>query len=63
MKFLSVVTGETLGCHQEINRHLSSRGWTEVDYPEDGDVTVVYCPVVSRLGTDIQAALEKIPCK
>lgn len=63
MKFLFVVTGETLLCHQEVNRHLSSMGWTEVYYPADGDVILVYCPVGSQLGTDIQAALEKIRCK
>ncbi|XP_046891595.1 uncharacterized protein LOC124477682 isoform X3 [Hypomesus transpacificus] len=60
-KFYTLVAGDTRGCHVEINGNLTSRGLTEVMAPADCDVIMAYCPVVSRLGTDLKAAMERIP--
>ncbi|XP_062323608.1 uncharacterized protein LOC134024890 isoform X2 [Osmerus eperlanus] len=60
-KFYTLVAGDTTGCHVEMNRNLTSRGLTEVKSPADCDVIMAYCPVVSRLGTDLEAAMERIP--
>ncbi|XP_067098474.1 uncharacterized protein [Osmerus mordax] len=59
--FYTLVAGDTTGCHVEMNRNLTSRGLTEVMSPADCDVIMAYCPVVSRLGTDLEAAMEIIP--
>jgi hypothetical protein len=36
-------------------------GFTEVMSPEQSDVIMAFCPIVSRAGTDIEAALQQIP--
>lgn len=59
-KFYTLLKGETLGCHREINQWLISSGRTEVWTSEECDFVMVYLPIVSRLGSDIQAALEGI---
>ncbi|KAK6297435.1 hypothetical protein J4Q44_G00320180 [Coregonus suidteri] len=61
-KFFSVLTGNTLGSHEElIDRLTSKRGLTKVTSLEERDVTLAFCPIVSRAGTDIKAALQQIP--
>ncbi|XP_063079738.1 uncharacterized protein LOC134469420 [Engraulis encrasicolus] len=57
-----LVLGNTLGCHERFLELLSPhvtlvRGHS----PEDSDVILAFCPIVSRVGTDIGAALNKIP--
>uniref|UniRef100_A0A8C7RZA1 Uncharacterized protein n=1 Tax=Oncorhynchus mykiss TaxID=8022 RepID=A0A8C7RZA1_ONCMY len=60
-KFFTVVTGNTLRSHEEINRCLTAKGLTEVTSLEESDVILAFCPIVSRAGTDIEAALQQIP--
>ncbi|XP_071001709.1 uncharacterized protein [Oncorhynchus clarkii lewisi] len=61
-KFFTVVTGNTLGSHEElINRLAAKRHLTEVTSLEESDVILAFCPIVSRAGTDIEAALQQIP--
>ncbi|XP_062407041.1 uncharacterized protein LOC134098105 isoform X2 [Sardina pilchardus] len=36
---------------------------TQASSVEECDVILAFCPVVSRLGTDVEAALKGIPCK
>ncbi|XP_052379667.1 uncharacterized protein LOC118386933 isoform X1 [Oncorhynchus keta] len=61
-KFFTVVTGNTLGSHEElINRLAAKRHLTEVTSLEESDVILAFCPIVSRAGTDVEAALQKIP--
>uniref|UniRef100_A0A673VWN7 Uncharacterized LOC115192448 n=1 Tax=Salmo trutta TaxID=8032 RepID=A0A673VWN7_SALTR len=61
-KFFPVMTGNTLGSHKElINRLAAKRHLTEVTSPEESDVILAFCPIVSRAGTDVEAALQQIP--
>ncbi|XP_045576793.1 uncharacterized protein isoform X6 [Salmo salar] len=61
-KFFTFVAGNTLGSHVEFNHRLNTkRGLTEVMSPEQSDVILSFCPIVSRAGTDIEAALQQIP--
>nr|XP_046154432.1 uncharacterized protein LOC123995119 isoform X3 [Oncorhynchus gorbuscha] len=61
-KFFTVVTGNTLGSHEELIKRLSAkRHLTEVTSLEESDVILAFCPIVSRAGTDIEAALQQIP--
>ncbi|CDQ73853.1 unnamed protein product [Oncorhynchus mykiss] len=61
-KFFSILTGNTLGSHEKlINRLASKRHLTEVMSLEESDVILAFCPIVSRAGTDIEAALQQIP--
>uniref|UniRef100_A0A8C7KSP7 Uncharacterized protein n=2 Tax=Oncorhynchus kisutch TaxID=8019 RepID=A0A8C7KSP7_ONCKI len=59
--FFTILTGNTLWSHEEINRCLTAKGLTEVTSLEESDVILAFCPIVSRAGTDIEAALEQIP--
>ncbi|XP_024233833.2 uncharacterized protein LOC112217640 isoform X2 [Oncorhynchus tshawytscha] len=59
--FFTILTGNTLPTHEEINRCLTTKGLTVVTSLEESDVILAFCPIVSRAGTDIEAALEQIP--
>uniref|UniRef100_A0A4W5NIZ6 Uncharacterized protein n=1 Tax=Hucho hucho TaxID=62062 RepID=A0A4W5NIZ6_9TELE len=59
---LAIVAGNTLGSHEGITQQLTTTtSLIEVTSPEESDVTLVFCPIVSRAGTDIEAALQQIP--
>ncbi|XP_045551691.1 uncharacterized protein isoform X3 [Salmo salar] len=60
-KFFTILTGNTLGSHEEINRQLTKNGLTKVMSSAESDVIMAFCPIVSRAGTDIEAALQQIP--
>lgn len=63
-----VVSGKTLEKHLDVIKRLSgqvpghsvSLQLTESQRDEDSKVTIVFCPVVSRVGTDIDVALQGI---
>lgn len=59
-KFHVQVEGKTNGAHQEFVQKLKSIGHTQVESSEDSDYRLLFCPIVSRVGTDISEALEKI---
>lgn len=60
--FFTVVCGNTLGSHKDFLKQLTmQRDFTEVWTPEKSDVIITFCPIVSRVGTDIEAALQEIP--
>ncbi|KAK6295245.1 hypothetical protein J4Q44_G00344710 [Coregonus suidteri] len=62
VRFFIFVYGNTLGAHVDLTRHLVIRGGcTEVMSLEECDVVMAFCPIVSRAGTDIEAALQQIP--
>ncbi|CAB1340332.1 unnamed protein product, partial [Coregonus sp. 'balchen'] len=61
-KFFTVVTGNTLGSHEElINRLTAKMNLTKVTSLEESDVILAFCSIVSWSGTDIEAALKQIP--
>lgn len=57
-----MVLGNTLNIHQEILRRLKQRlQLTQVGAEDNCDVIIAFVPIVSRAGTDIESALQKIP--
>ncbi|XP_029532554.1 uncharacterized protein LOC115139383 isoform X2 [Oncorhynchus nerka] len=61
-KFFTVVTGNTLGSHEKLmNRLAAKKHLTVVTSLEESDVILAFCSIVSRAGTDIEAALKQIP--
>ncbi|XP_072543911.1 uncharacterized protein [Salminus brasiliensis] len=62
LKFLSWVSGKTLGSDEGFIRKLidGKPGLKEVSTVEECDVILAFCPVVSRTGTDIESALKKL---
>ncbi|XP_072543248.1 uncharacterized protein [Salminus brasiliensis] len=62
LKFLSCVSGKTLGSDEGFIRKLIDGipGLKEVSTVEECDVILAFCPVVSRAETDIESALKKL---
>ncbi|XP_027140464.1 uncharacterized protein LOC104937737 isoform X3 [Larimichthys crocea] len=57
-KFFVHLAGKTNNAHQDFVKEFKRINHTEVDSPESSDYILVFCPVVSRVGTDIGEALE-----
>ncbi|KAL1274923.1 hypothetical protein QQF64_027737 [Cirrhinus molitorella] len=55
-------TGKSQMLRKEILGHLQKHrpGWKEVRSVDDCNVILVFCPIVSRAGTDIDAALNEL---
>nr|XP_033504115.1 uncharacterized protein si:ch211-245h14.1 isoform X1 [Epinephelus lanceolatus] len=60
-KFFVHLAGKTNNAHQELVESLKSAGQVEVSILEDSDYLLVFCPIASRVGTDISEALENMP--
>ncbi|XP_013121654.1 uncharacterized protein LOC100703668 isoform X3 [Oreochromis niloticus] len=56
------LTGRTNEAHYPIIEMLKRIGQTQVNSPEECDYLLVFCPIVSRVGTDIEEALNNLPC-
>ncbi|KAF3850262.1 hypothetical protein F7725_019981 [Dissostichus mawsoni] len=59
-KFHVSVAGCTNGAHQTYVNDLKGLGQIEVISPEQSDYLVLFCPIASRVGTDIGEAMNKI---
>nr|XP_055055838.1 uncharacterized protein LOC129440481 isoform X3 [Misgurnus anguillicaudatus] len=61
-KYYIIQSGNSCNAHTRIlkNLHEHVPGMTEVNKVEKCDVLLVFCPIVSRAGTDIQAALDQL---
>ncbi|KAL3052147.1 hypothetical protein OYC64_004829 [Pagothenia borchgrevinki] len=59
-KFHVSVAGCTNGAHQTYVNDLKGSGQIEVISPEQSDYLVLFCPIASRVGTDIEEAMNKI---
>ncbi|XP_036840980.1 uncharacterized protein LOC110529645 isoform X7 [Oncorhynchus mykiss] len=60
MRYYTITTGNTMDSHIQFMRQLGG-GFTEVMSPEQSDVIMAFCTIVSRAGTDIEAAQQQIP--
>ncbi|XP_051265648.1 uncharacterized protein LOC127368644 isoform X3 [Dicentrarchus labrax] len=59
--FFVFLAGRTNDAHLEFVAKLESIGHIEVNSPKESDYLLVFCPIVSRVGTDISEALDKLP--
>ncbi|CAK6982208.1 uncharacterized protein LOC122863019 isoform X3, partial [Scomber scombrus] len=60
-KFFVVESGKTNGAHLDLVKKIKGIGQSEVYRPEKCDYLLVFCPAVSRVGTNISEALESMP--
>ncbi|XP_073696888.1 uncharacterized protein [Garra rufa] len=60
VKVWSILTGKTAMSHKHIISTLQTRieDLREVQTVDKSDIVMVFCPIVSRVGTDIDAALK-----
>ncbi|XP_030283424.1 uncharacterized protein LOC115587642 [Sparus aurata] len=65
VKVHSVTTGQTFGADDEILEKVKNMKWhTKVKITTDCqecDIIIVFCPITSRVGSDVEAAMRKIP--
>ncbi|XP_060719629.1 GTPase IMAP family member 4-like [Tachysurus vachellii] len=61
-KVFVLVTGRTLNVDKKFMEHLKQQktDLQEVENVAECDYVLVFCPIVSRAGTDIEAALKKL---
>ncbi|KAF1376922.1 hypothetical protein PFLUV_G00216520 [Perca fluviatilis] len=59
--FFVFLAGKTNDAHHDFVEKFKDVGQTEVWSPEESDYLLVFCPIASRVGTDISEALDKIP--
>ncbi|XP_053474274.1 uncharacterized protein LOC128603683 isoform X2 [Ictalurus furcatus] len=61
-KYFILSTGKTMNMDATIIKHLKDQipDLQEVSAVEESDFILVFCPVVSRAGTDIEAAVQKL---
>ncbi|XP_041958331.1 uncharacterized protein LOC121716158 isoform X2 [Alosa sapidissima] len=57
----TITTGETLNTHESFKSHLPWCSFKNVSNITDCDVILAFCPVTSRVGINIVAALQDIP--
>ncbi|XP_050927697.1 uncharacterized protein LOC127142649 isoform X2 [Lates calcarifer] len=55
------LAGKTNDAHHDFVRKLKSYGFTQVSSHDHCDYCVVFCPIASRVGTDVAEALERSP--
>ncbi|KAF5900223.1 uncharacterized protein DAT39_010076, partial [Clarias magur] len=61
-QFHVMVLGNTLDSHKTfLHATTTSLKLREVYSPKDSDVIIAFVPITSRAGTDLSAAMEKIP--
>lgn len=59
----SLVTGQTFGAHMQLIDQVKGQCKGQVQFvenSEDYQVTLVFCPVISRVGSDVEAAMNRI---
>ncbi|XP_060946988.1 uncharacterized protein LOC133024046 isoform X5 [Limanda limanda] len=59
--FFVVLSGTTNNTHGDFVRMIKNLGHTEVTDPEACDYCLLFCPITSRVGTDVDLSLRKIP--
>lgn len=55
------VAGQTMDTHKKLLKKLKGKGAKIVKEPEASDVTILFCPIVSRFETDVESALASLP--
>ncbi|TDH00692.1 hypothetical protein EPR50_G00191280 [Perca flavescens] len=55
------LAGKTNDAHHDLVENLIACGQTEVQSPEESDYLLVFCPIASRVGTDISEAMDNMP--
>ncbi|MCI4394616.1 hypothetical protein PGIGA_G00170810 [Pangasianodon gigas] len=62
LKYFTLTSGNTLGCDVDIEKELQNLipGLQKVQKLEECDFILVFCPVVSRAGIDIEAAVKML---
>ncbi|XP_033833948.1 uncharacterized protein LOC117381165 isoform X3 [Periophthalmus magnuspinnatus] len=63
VKVFLLITGQTYQAHQQILDQLNAQGSKvmSTDDPQQCDLILLFCPILSRVRSDVEAAFRKIP--
>ncbi|KAK0134213.1 hypothetical protein N1851_030225 [Merluccius polli] len=64
VKFLSIVRGKTLGCENTLLDLVKSLGkvtLVQTDESNDPQLIIVFCPITSRIDSDLENVMSKFP--
>ncbi|XP_061580276.1 uncharacterized protein LOC133446282 [Cololabis saira] len=60
VKVYKVTTGETFGADEDLLRQMTDGLHVNFTSPEESDVIIVFCPISSRVGSDVEAAMREV---
>ncbi|MEQ2282192.1 hypothetical protein AMECASPLE_037987 [Ameca splendens] len=60
VKVKTITTGETFGADVALMTQVKWKVKLE-GTNQDGQCTIVFCPITSRVGSDVEAAMERVP--
>lgn len=65
VKYQKIVTGKTFNADAQLMDNVGEQvqGWVQhrfIENNEDYQITIVFCPISSRIGTDVEAAMTKV---
>ncbi len=66
MTYQTVVSGKTFDADKQLMQKVKHQGRNDVQFVENnGDhrVSVVFCPITSRIGSDVEAAMDDVKGK
>ncbi|XP_036066327.1 uncharacterized protein LOC112157842 isoform X2 [Oryzias melastigma] len=62
VKYRMVVSGQTFGAHDQLLDQIKSSGLNLIKgNDEESCITIVFCSVGTRIGTDAEAAMKRVP--
>ncbi|XP_071324247.1 uncharacterized protein [Trachinotus anak] len=59
--FFVFLAGKTKDAHRDFVKKFKEAGHREVDSHQECDYCLVFCPIASRVGTDVSEALDRAP--
>lgn len=63
VKYQMLKSGNPLVVYQQVIKKVSSYHLRVVEAPGDHEVSILFCPVISRIGTDAETAIATIQGK
>ncbi|XP_032423247.1 uncharacterized protein LOC116722927 [Xiphophorus hellerii] len=61
VKVHTITTGETFGADKELLNKVKRRVQLTVTHWMESRFIIVFCPITSRVGSDVEAAMTKVP--
>ncbi|XP_061580344.1 uncharacterized protein LOC133446347 [Cololabis saira] len=60
VKVHKVTTGKTFGAEKQLLKQMKDGLHVKLTSPEESDVIIVFSPISSRVGSDVEAAMRKV---
>uniref|UniRef100_A0AAV2MDT5 Uncharacterized protein n=1 Tax=Knipowitschia caucasica TaxID=637954 RepID=A0AAV2MDT5_KNICA len=61
VKVFSIISAQSYRADRQILDQLTAQGITPTDDPHQSDVILLFCPILTRIASDLDAAVRNIP--